>query len=179
MSKNGESSLLRSLAVALGEGVAFSVGMKLTDSVAKQLSGGPAEQPAALPATGALDLRENDDRIRALVEEKVAEHFAALQSQMTQLQQNFTEAVTAIIRDEVARQVEARAKVIEEQILLLEGAAVRPSDPEPPLAETLAEWAATGPPIPIDAPRGELAEAGATGRTRRTSSPRRKRARAN
>src|SRR5580658_10852880 len=37
MPKSGESSLLRSLVVALGEGMAFSVGMKLTDSMARQL----------------------------------------------------------------------------------------------------------------------------------------------
>jgi hypothetical protein len=38
MPKRGESSLFRSLAVALGEGLAFSTGMNITDGMARQFA---------------------------------------------------------------------------------------------------------------------------------------------
>src|SRR5580704_7508963 len=89
MSKSGESSLWRSLAVALGEGVAFSVGMKLTNSVARQipsphlrsLAGADrAEGPAV--ADGAPFDREIAEAMRATVDARIHEYGGTVERQI-------------------------------------------------------------------------------------------------
>jgi hypothetical protein len=57
-----------------------------------------------------------DAAARSYADEKVAGQVEALRSQVILLHQEFAEAVGAIVRDEVARQMEARAAALERSI---------------------------------------------------------------
>jgi hypothetical protein len=203
MSKSGELSLWRSLAVALGEGVAFSVGMKLTNSVARQIPSphsrsleGADHAEAPVAADGAPFDREMADamrvtvdariheyggtverqihdaagELRRYVDEKIAQQIAALRAQMILVNREFAGAVATIVRDEVARQVEARAaaleRALEDRILVLtEAASSRPRASSPTIEEALSAWEAWEeansrlPSLPIDEPPSEAPQA--------------------
>jgi len=211
MPRSAESSLWRSLAVALGEGVAFSVGMKLTNRVARQLepasSGAGAAEHAGDAAfdralaevivaavdsrvqesEAAVERRIREGAARTAVElEALGQRHDALRAAMVRLNQDFAQAVAGIVREEVTRQVEARARDLErtlqEQILLLmEAARARTPGAAQPFGEGLAEWpdaAPLAPPLPIDTPRAKSSNGARNSGPRRGPGSRRKRTRA-
>jgi hypothetical protein len=112
-------------------------------------------------------VEESTALVRSYVDEKIAEQIGMLRTQVVLLNQEFAGAVATIVREEVARQVEARAAALErslqEQVLLLMEAAAgqpRPSD-APPVAAVLVDWAEAEGPLPllpIDGPRAEAPE---------------------
>jgi hypothetical protein len=161
MSDSGESSLLRSLALALGQGLAFSVGMKVMDAMAQRILPAAAPLPVVIPPSAgeasfdhpvltgseaklAIEMQtlerrvcgaeQNSAAVRASVDDKLAE----LRGHMVAINHEFAQAVAGIVRDEVARQVEARAAALREDIAQVIAQAIeqrlprRPSNPEPP-----------------------------------------------
>jgi hypothetical protein len=105
MRESGDSSVWKSLAVAFGDGLAFGVGMKLTQH---------AQRQASLPAAA-----EGGDILDRL--EQIEQRMRRIESAPAGFDQNVLEAITAALDarlNELASQVERRLAEMQARILM-------------------------------------------------------------
>jgi hypothetical protein len=107
MQSSRDSSVLRSLALSFGEGLAFSVGMKLTQGAARP-SGARLETPDLQSVISAA--------IRQNVAERVEEQSAALRAQVIAIHRDFAETVAQIVAEQVAARAAALEPFVQERV---------------------------------------------------------------
>jgi hypothetical protein len=123
MQSSRDSSLLRSLAVAFGDGLAFVAGMKLTEAAGRQLS---ASRPSAPPRSGVRSIEQIEpshvagsdpvdqkvlETIVKAIEERLAVHSGQVEHRMAGL-----EARLAIELESLDRQDQAIVKRVSDDI---------------------------------------------------------------
>ncbi|HLK62952.1 MAG TPA: hypothetical protein VKU19_05910 [Bryobacteraceae bacterium] len=147
MQSSRDSSLLRSLAVAFGDGLAFGVGMKLTQAAGRQLTAPPSsafvrsdsnpladrveqieqnlkrfervERPS-LPSSGAIDQKVLD-AILAAIEARLVEHSGQVERRLTELDARMAIELRSLDHQNhsITKQVSGDIEALHEQMVTL------------------------------------------------------------